>query len=65
MRIEIHDVAGRLVRSFEPERCPPARIGFAWDGRGEGGARLAPGVFFVTIETETERSHAKVLRLDR
>ncbi len=65
VRIAIHDVAGRLVRSFEPGTLPAGPHRIPWDGRGEGGARLAPGVFFVTIATETERSHAKVLRLDR
>lgn len=65
VRITIHNVAGRLVRTFEPGTLPPGPHRIAWDGLGADGTRLAPGVFFVTLETGTERSHAKVLRLER
>ena len=64
VRIEIHDVAGRLVRRFEPGTLPAGPNRIAWDGLGEGGKRLPPGVFFVTLETATQRSRAKALRLD-
>jgi hypothetical protein len=65
VRIAIHDVAGRLVRTFEPGTLPAGPHRIAWDGLGADGARLAPGIFFVTLETGTERCHTKVLRLDR
>ncbi len=65
VRVAIHDVAGRLVRAFEPGTLLAGPHRIAWDGRGADGTRLAPGVFFVTLETGTERRHAKVLRLDR
>jgi hypothetical protein len=65
VRIEIHNVAGRLVRTFEPGTLSAGPHRIAWDGLGADGTRLAPGVFFVTLETGTERGHAKALRLDR
>ena len=65
VRIEIHNVAGRLVRTFEPGTLPAGSHRIAWDGLGVDGARLAPGVFFVTLEAGAQRTHAKVLRLDR
>ena len=63
VRVTIHDGAGRLVRAFEPGVLAAGPHRLAWNGLGESGARLAPGVFFVTLETGTERRHAKVLRL--
>jgi len=65
VRLEIHNVAGRLVRTFDPGTLPAGPHRIAWDGLGVDGARLAPGVFFVTLEAGTERSHTKALRLDR
>lgn len=65
VRIEIYNVAGRLVRTFEPGTLPAGPHRIAWDGLGAGGSRLAPGVFFMTLETGTKRSHAKALRFDR
>ncbi|MEO6463770.1 MAG: FlgD immunoglobulin-like domain containing protein, partial [Candidatus Eisenbacteria bacterium] len=64
-RIEIHNVAGRLVRTFEPGTLSAGPHRIAWDGLGTDGARLAPGIFFVMLETGTERSYAKALRLGR
>jgi len=65
VRIEIHNVAGRLVRAFAPGMLPAGPHRIAWDGRSEDGARLAPGIFFVTLEAGPERSRTKLLRLDR
>jgi hypothetical protein len=65
VRIEIHNVAGRLVRTFEAGSLPAGPHRIAWDGHGADGAQLAPGMFFVTLEAGAERSHAKVLRLGR
>jgi hypothetical protein len=65
VRIEIHNVAGRLVRTFEPGTLPAGPHRIAWDGLGTDGSRLASGIFFVTIETGTKRGHAKAVRLDR
>ncbi len=65
VRIAVHDVAGRLVRRFEPGTLPAGVHRIAWDGSNADGVRLAPGVFFVTLETGSERRSAKALRLDR
>lgn len=45
--IEVHDLAGRQVAT--PWRGPlgAGRHELAWDGRGEGGARLAAGLYLV------------------
>jgi len=40
--VEVHDVAGRLVRTL-----PALRGRAEWDGRAESGALLPPGVYFA------------------
>ncbi|MEP7027308.1 MAG: T9SS type A sorting domain-containing protein [Candidatus Eisenbacteria bacterium] len=59
VRIEIHSVAGRLVRAFSLATLSAGLHRITWDGEG-----LAPGIFFVTLQTATERTHTKVLRLE-
>ena len=65
VRMEIHDVAGRLVHTIEPRMLPAGPHRIAWDGLAADGVRLAPGIFFVTLETGTGRVHAKAVRLGR
>lgn len=49
--IHIHDIAGRLVRSFELGVQPPGAHSVQWDGRG-GRGRMAPGgTYLVRLET--------------
>ena len=64
VRVEIHNVAGRLVRSFDPGTMPAGPHRIAWDGRDADGTRLAPGVFFVTLEAGRDRASSKLIRLD-
>ena len=54
-RLEVYDVAGRIVR-----RLPAARIA-AWDGRDERGRRLPAGAYFIAARIQSERRMAKVL----
>jgi hypothetical protein len=49
LRIRIHDVGGRLVRQLLDEARPRGRFEASWDGRSDGGARVAGGLYFVTI----------------
>lgn len=43
--VRVHDVAGRRVRSWPAPVA--ASEGFTWDLRNDGGARVAPGVYWV------------------
>jgi hypothetical protein len=60
-RLGLFDATGRLVGLvFEGERGP-GRHSVQWDGRGAGGARLAPGVYFTRLEQGGRSSAAKVV----
>ncbi len=48
-RVEIHDLAGRLVRRLDGGPGGPGTARVAWDGRDRTGARVSPGVYLVTV----------------
>jgi hypothetical protein len=43
--LTIHDAAGRLVRELRSGVIPAGRHEIEWDGRDEGGSRVAAGVY--------------------
>jgi flagellar hook assembly protein FlgD len=43
------DATGRRVRSVLDGWLPAGRHEITWDGRGEAGARVAAGVYFMRI----------------
>jgi hypothetical protein len=61
--ITIVDVAGRLVRRFEPGAMEPGSHELVWDAADTAGKRVAPGVYFLEISTESHRSGAKIVVL--
>ena len=47
----VYDVAGRRVRVLRSGTLPAGEHAETWDGQGEGGERLAGGVFFLRLAT--------------
>ena len=47
--LEVHDPAGRLVRTLERGWRAPGARRVAWDGRDASGARVPSGVYLVTL----------------
>ena len=56
VKLDLHDAAGRLVRVLLDERREPGIQTVAWDGRGEGGERVRPGVYYARLVSEGETS---------
>jgi len=50
--VVICDVAGRQVRKFLPGSLQAGTHRIDWDLRDEAGSRVAPGIYFVRLETE-------------
>ena len=62
VRAAVVDAAGRRVRSLQPGGIfEPGAHRLEWDGRGEGGVRLAAGVYFLSVETRFGRADRKVV----
>ncbi|MFO7609239.1 MAG: M1 family aminopeptidase [Candidatus Krumholzibacteriia bacterium] len=51
VRLEIHDLAGRRVRTLVDELRTAGTHAAAWDGRDQGGRRTAAGTYVVRLVT--------------
>ena len=49
--VAFYDVAGRMVRTLQGQAGTTQRL--LWNGRGEGDARLPPGIYVCRIEVKT------------
>ena len=63
VRLDIHDVTGRLVRSIDAGRMAAGVHTLTWDGSGAGGRQAASGVYFLSLHTGGARVTAKMVRL--
>jgi len=58
--VDLFDVGGRLVRRLSAG----SRAGtVTWDGRNEAGAPVAPGIYFVRLQSKRGTETAKVARM--
>lgn len=62
-KLRIFDTQGRLIRSFGQSSLVNrhSSISVAWDGTDSRGLRVAPGLYFVTLESGVSRTSAKVV----
>jgi hypothetical protein len=61
VRIHIHDVAGRLVRSLDAGICGPGRHEVVWDGTDDRGNTVAGGVYYCRITNSPDATARLVL----
>jgi hypothetical protein len=61
VRIDVHDVRGRLVRTLADRRYDAGEHAISWSGTGEAASSLAPGLYLVTIEAGEQRAMRKVV----
>jgi hypothetical protein len=59
--IGIYDLAGRLVRTLFSGTADAGQRTLRWDGRGDGGIRLAPGAYFVKLQDASRNTTRKLL----
>jgi hypothetical protein len=50
VRLTVHDVTGARVASLVEERQSAGPRTATWEGRGQSGARVPPGVYFARLE---------------
>jgi hypothetical protein len=61
VRLDVYDVAGRRVRTLvDATLGAGVEHRIRWDGTGERGERMAPGVYFYRLETPTGTRTGKV-----
>jgi hypothetical protein len=59
----VYNVAGRLVRTLDSGVSKQGKHTAVWDGRDDGGERVASGIYFVTLTAGNERQTRKVVLL--
>ncbi|HOX24191.1 MAG TPA: FlgD immunoglobulin-like domain containing protein [Candidatus Krumholzibacteria bacterium] len=50
--LDVHDLAGRRVRGLVSGQAPAGQHRTTWDGRDDGGLRVASGVYLVRLRGE-------------
>lgn len=63
VKIEVHDISGRLVRALGEREYPAGRSEVAWDGTNERGERVAAGVYAVRVESGGKQALRKAILL--
>jgi|GEM_PF-1637914 len=62
VRLTIHDILGRRVRTFERD-CQPGMHTVMWDGRNSAGQVIASGVYFYRLTAGDYRETKKMVLL--
>lgn len=63
VRVRLFDAAGRHVRTLADGLLRAGEYTHDWDGTGDGGRRLPPGVYLLELESDAERRSRKVVLL--
>lgn len=57
--VEVHDMAGRLIRTLREVEQSVGSYMALWDGRDAGGTLVSPGVYLYSIRMKTDRDHVR------
>ena len=61
--LTVHDVTGKRVRRLVRGSLPAGSHPVAWDGRTDGGAPAAAGVYFVRLRVDDRSRSERIVRL--
>jgi hypothetical protein len=64
VRVDVYDVAGRLVRALVDGPQPGGAHSVSWDGRDRNGRVVASGVYLVRLSVDGEKRTTRVVRLN-
>lgn len=62
-KVVVCDLQGRAVRHLDHGAITPGTRRIAWDGRDDAGARLAPGIYRVLVQTPGKSTGARIVLL--
>jgi flagellar hook assembly protein FlgD len=63
VRVRVHDVAGRLVRTLQNGWMTAGEHSVAWDSKNDRGGLVRPGLYFVRLEHAGRSVGEKVVLL--
>ena len=50
--LNIYDIVGRLILSFDYKNQSPGYYSIIWDGKDKNGRNVASGLYFYNLRTE-------------
>lgn len=59
-RVDVHDIAGRRVRTLASGELVSGERDLTWDGRDESGGRVGSGVYFASLLADGRRYTVRV-----
>ena len=62
-RLEVYDVSGRMVKSFDISEKGSGKVKLVWDGRDEAGGTVSSGIYFCRLTTDNFVSSVKMVKL--
>ncbi len=63
--IEVHDVQGRRIHSYDAGKLAPLMHEITWNGEDESGKATAPGIYFVRVRTNAAILTGHLIRTSR
>jgi hypothetical protein len=63
VRVEVYDVAGRLVAVLSDDSLDAGEHSVTWDGKDDFGRDVAAGVYFVSVRSEGAELRRKMVRV--
>ncbi|MCP4710909.1 MAG: T9SS type A sorting domain-containing protein, partial [Planctomycetes bacterium] len=63
MTLSIHNAVGQLVRTLVDADMQPGRYQTEWDGRNDGQAKVAAGIYFYSLESGGQSLTRKMILL--
>lgn len=63
VRVDIFNLLGAHVRTFESAQEPAGQWNINWDGRDEGGRALSSGVYWYRVSTHSTPVHGRMVLL--
>jgi hypothetical protein len=61
VRISVHDVGGKLVRTLVAEFQEPGAHATVWDGTDDRGVSVASGIYLYTLQTDAGRTSRRMM----
>ena len=64
--VSIYDLGGRLVRKLGERRTDPrGKYAIVWNGEGDSGRKVPPGIYLARVTVEAESDRARQTRVTR
>jgi hypothetical protein len=65
IRVTVHDLSGRRVRTLLDSEVPPGERYLVWDGLNDDKRRITSGIYWIVLTSAHHRESVKIVGLER